>query len=72
MFIVPFDNLKSVAKDHVSYLPVGLLLAGSWDNVEALRTTTGPSMCTARNATKSSRSVMRGRWRRAARRRSFI
>jgi uncharacterized protein len=36
VFIVPFDNLKSGAKDHVRYLPVGLLLAGSWDNVAAL------------------------------------
>jgi pimeloyl-ACP methyl ester carboxylesterase len=36
VFIVPFDNLKSVAKDHVRYLPVSLLLAGSWDNVAAL------------------------------------
>jgi len=36
VFIVPFDNLKSVARDHVRYLPVGLLLAGSWDNVAAL------------------------------------
>jgi len=36
VFIVPFDNLKSVAKDHMRYLPVGLLLAGSWDNVAAL------------------------------------
>jgi len=36
VFIVPFDNLKSVARDHVRYLPVSLLLAGSWDNVAAL------------------------------------
>jgi pimeloyl-ACP methyl ester carboxylesterase len=42
VFIVPFDNLKSVAKDHVRYLPVGLLLAGSWDNVAALADYGGP------------------------------
>ena len=42
VFIVPFDNLKSVAKDHVRYLPVGLLLAGSWDNVAALADYEGP------------------------------
>ena len=42
VFIVPFDDLKSVAKDHVRYLPVGLLLAGSWDNVAALADYEGP------------------------------
>ena len=42
VFIVPFDNLKSVAKDHVRYLPVGLLLAGSWDNVASLADYEGP------------------------------
>jgi len=42
VFIVPFDNLKSVAKDHVRYLPVGLLLAASWDNVAALARYRGP------------------------------
>jgi pimeloyl-ACP methyl ester carboxylesterase len=42
VFIVPFDNLKSVARDHTSFLPVGLLLAGSWDNVQALAHYDGP------------------------------
>jgi pimeloyl-ACP methyl ester carboxylesterase len=42
VFIVPFDNLKSVARDHVRYLPVGLLLAGSWDNVASLAQYDGP------------------------------
>ncbi len=36
VFIVPFDNLKSVARDHLSFVPVGLLLRGSWNNVESL------------------------------------
>jgi hypothetical protein len=36
LFIVPFDNLTAVAKDHVHYLPVGLLMTGSWDNIAAL------------------------------------
>src|SRR6478752_3653036 len=31
VLIVPFDDLKSVARDHVSSgLPVGMLLAGTW------------------------------------------
>jgi surfactin synthase thioesterase subunit len=42
VFVVPFDNLKSVAKDHMRYLPVGVLLAGSWDNVAALSGYAGP------------------------------
>lgn len=42
VFIVPFNDLKSVARDHVSFVPVGLLLAGSWNNVEALANYHGP------------------------------
>jgi pimeloyl-ACP methyl ester carboxylesterase len=42
VFVAPFDNLKSVAKDHMPYLPVGLLLARSWDNVAALASYRGP------------------------------
>jgi len=42
VYVVPFDNLKKVAREHVSYLPVGLLLAGSWDNVQALKGYRGP------------------------------
>jgi len=42
VFIVPFDDLKSVAREHVPYLPTGLMLSGSWDNVEALAGYTGP------------------------------
>ena len=43
VFLVPFDDLKSVARDHVSSsVPVGTILAGSWNNVEALGDYTGP------------------------------
>lgn len=42
VFIVPFDDLKSVARDHSSFLPVSLLLAGSWNNVDALAGYRGP------------------------------
>ncbi|HEU5078304.1 MAG TPA: hypothetical protein VFT72_03790 [Opitutaceae bacterium] len=36
VLIVPFDSLKSVASEHVRYFPVGLALAGMWNNVDAL------------------------------------
>ena len=42
VFIVPFDVLKSVAHDHVPYLPTSLILAGSWNNVESLADYGGP------------------------------
>jgi pimeloyl-ACP methyl ester carboxylesterase len=42
VFVVPFDDLKSTAREHVSFLPVGLLLAGSWDNVKSLVGYRGP------------------------------
>jgi pimeloyl-ACP methyl ester carboxylesterase len=41
VLIVPFDDLKSVARDHVS-VPVGMLLAGTWDNGAALTGYDGP------------------------------
>jgi len=41
VFIVPFDDLKSVGKDHVPYAPSSLL-AGSWNNVESLAKYEGP------------------------------
>jgi pimeloyl-ACP methyl ester carboxylesterase len=37
VLIVPFDNLASVAKDHMPLIPAGLILLDRWDNVEALR-----------------------------------
>lgn len=42
VFIVPFDTLKSVAKDYMRYAPVSLLLAGSWNNVSSLASYNGP------------------------------
>jgi len=42
VFIVPFDDLKSVGKDHLPYAPMSLLLAGSWNNVESLAKYDGP------------------------------
>lgn len=39
---VPFDNLLSVAKRHMKYLPVSLLLRDKWDNVKALAAYKGP------------------------------
>ncbi len=41
VLVVPFDDIKSVARNHVS-LPVGVLLAGTWNNVEALNGYAGP------------------------------
>jgi pimeloyl-ACP methyl ester carboxylesterase len=36
VLIVPFDNLLSVAKEHIHFLPVSLLMRDKWDNVAAL------------------------------------
>lgn len=42
VLIVPFDRIVDVARDHVSYLPVSLMLMGTWDNIDALRGYAGP------------------------------
>jgi len=42
VLMVPFDNLLSVAKDHMRFLPVGLLMRDKWDNVKALSSYKGP------------------------------
>jgi uncharacterized protein len=42
VLIVPFDNLASVASEHVSFLPVSLILEAKWDNARALSTYKGP------------------------------
>jgi pimeloyl-ACP methyl ester carboxylesterase len=42
VLVVPFDRITDVARDHVRYLPVGLLLAGTWDNIKSLKGYTGP------------------------------
>ena len=36
VLIVPFDNLVSVAKEHLGFLPVSWLMRDKWDNVAAL------------------------------------
>lgn len=41
VLIVPFDNLASVARDHLPLIPAGLLLRDRWDNVTALKGYTG-------------------------------
>jgi pimeloyl-ACP methyl ester carboxylesterase len=42
VFIVPFDNLTSLGREHVNWLPVGIILAGSWDNVDSMAGYRGP------------------------------
>lgn len=42
VLIVPFDNLLSVAKQQISFLPVTLLMRDKWDNVKALSGYRGP------------------------------
>jgi uncharacterized protein len=41
-FVVPFDTLASVGKERVRYLPVELLLAGYWNNLESMQGYRGP------------------------------
>lgn len=36
VLMVPFDTLLSVAKKHLRWLPVGLLMRDKWDNVQSL------------------------------------
>jgi uncharacterized protein len=42
VLIVPFDNLTSIASEHVSFLPVSLMLEAKWDNTRSLSTYKGP------------------------------
>ena len=42
VFIVPFGTLRSVGRDYASAAAVSLVLAGTWDNVEALAGYRGP------------------------------
>lgn len=42
VLMVPYDNLLSVAKEHIVFLPVGLLMRDKWDNVQALAAYRGP------------------------------
>ena len=41
VLVVPFDNLASVARDHLPLIPAGLVLFDRWDNVEALKSYSG-------------------------------
>jgi len=40
--VVPFDRIVDVAHDHVRWLPVSLILMGTWDNIDALQGYSGP------------------------------
>jgi pimeloyl-ACP methyl ester carboxylesterase len=40
--MVPYDNLLAVAKKHMRFLPVSLLMRDKWDNVKALAGYHGP------------------------------
>ena len=42
VFIVPFDDMKSLGHEKISWLPAGLMLSGSWDNVESMKGYRGP------------------------------
>jgi hypothetical protein len=42
VLVVPFDTLQSVAFEHMPWLPVGVILGKSWDNVAALSQYRGP------------------------------
>lgn len=42
VLVVPFDRITDVAHDHVRWLPVSLILMGTWDNIEALQGYGGP------------------------------
>jgi uncharacterized protein len=44
VLVVPYDNLLSVAKQHIRYLPVDLLMRDKWDNIAALSAFRGPVM----------------------------
>ena len=35
--VVPFDSIANVGRRHAGFLPAGLILAGTWNNAEALR-----------------------------------
>lgn len=42
VFFVPFDDLRSVGRHYAPHAPLGLLLAGTWNNIEALSEYSGP------------------------------
>ena len=42
VFIVPFDDMTSLGHEKISWLPAGIMLKGSWDNVESMKGYHGP------------------------------
>jgi uncharacterized protein len=42
VLVVPFDSIKAVGREHAPSLLVNLVLAGTWNNVEALSGYRGP------------------------------
>jgi surfactin synthase thioesterase subunit len=42
VLVVPFDSIRSVGRHHATWLPTSLILAGTWDNIAALRDYRGP------------------------------
>jgi hypothetical protein len=42
VLVVPFDDLASVASDHLPLLPARLILRDAWNNADALRNYKGP------------------------------
>lgn len=42
VFIVPFDDLVSLGREKMGWLPVGLMISGSWNNVESMKGYRGP------------------------------
>lgn len=42
VLVVPFDTLASVASHHFPFVPVGLILGASWNNIRSLAKYKGP------------------------------
>ena len=42
VLVVPFDRIVDVGHDKVRWLPLSLILMGTWDNIDALEGYTGP------------------------------
>ena len=42
VLVVPFDDLKRVAADHLSCFSVGLIFGASWNNIKSLSRYKGP------------------------------
>jgi uncharacterized protein len=42
VLVVPFDTMASVASDHMPLLPVSVMLQDNWNNIDALKSYSGP------------------------------